>query len=255
VFDVLSSAGSPEAQASVRRLLDVPGAKKDPGLYSMLIQRFALVGSPTPESIAHLRDLERTSDGDLSRAALVSRSAALGKRLAAGDQDAELEARDLLARARGDLSNATAAGRDALVKAIGNMRHPDATTALEKHAKDIEPGVRASVATALGRSRSDQASKLLLQMMSDEDSFVARSAISAHLGRRLTAEELGAFADHVRFQPTNAQADAPLASAIVQHSTTDATKVRQGLDTLLARAPENSEHAGRLRAAIAGLGA
>lgn len=257
VFDVLTSAGSEQAQTAMRRLLETPGARASGPLHRMLVQRFALVGEPTPDSVRYLRELEArataSNDGALARAALVSRGSALRRRVALGDRDAQAEARELLSRARGDHASTSPEDRDALVKAIGNLRQPEATSVLSSYAKDENAGVRASVARALGSVKDAAASKLLFDMMRDGDPYVARSAIDAHLGRRLTSDELGALAAHVRSTATNAGADPSLAAAIVRHANTDVGAVKAILEALLARAPQDSEHAARLRAALEGL--
>lgn len=254
VFDVLTSAGSPEAQASLLRLLGTASATKDASLHRMLVQRLALVASPTKESIAYLEDLERTAkrsgDARLANAALVARGAAIGHRMARGDAEAKEEARALLARARGDLSGTSADDRATLIKAIGNLHHPDASEALAPHAKDANAEVRASVATALRKTKDERAARVLFDLMGDEDAYVARSAIDSHLGRRLDAKELDAFASHVRANGTSAESDMTLAGAILRHAETNKTAVRSVLETLLQRAQKDSEEAMRLRAAL-----
>lgn len=257
VFDILTSAGSPEAQAAMRRLLDSPTAKASAPLHRMLVQRLALLSEPTSESVGFLRDLERkastSGDSALANAALVSRGAALARRMAGGDAAAEAEAREMLSRARGDLSEMPAKDRSALIKAVGNLQHPDAADALAGHAKDADVEVRASVATALRHSSAPRASRVLFDMMSDADPYVAKSALDSHLGRRLDAKELDAFAAHVRASGTNAQTDNALGTAILQHASTNPAAVRSVLETLLGRVPEDSEEAAHLKAALADL--
>ncbi|MBX3216871.1 MAG: HEAT repeat domain-containing protein [Labilithrix sp.] len=257
VFDVLVSAGSKEAQAAMMRLLDSPPARHDPEAHRQLVQRFALVVRPTTDALAYIRELERkaSSSGDtaLSHAALVTRGAVLGQLRKTGDTTAEEEARALLDRARGDLSKSTPEDRVVLVMAVGNLEHPRASEALTNLSSDDKPEVRAGVAIALRHNDDRDAPKLLMKLMSDAEPFVARSAIESHLSRDLSPRELETLTDLVKSNGTNAGADLALGTAIGAHASKAPGAVREILETLIARAPDEGGHRGRLRATLEGL--
>jgi len=259
VFDVLSSAGSPEAQATMRKLLAANAAREDAGLHRMLVQRFALVERPTRESLDFIRELgrgaERRGDGDTARAALVTEGAIIGRRLVAHDEDAASDARALLARATTDLSSQSAQDRAALVKAIGNLHHPDAAEALAAHVHDGNAEVRASVASALRGMKGERSTRILFELAGDHNAHVARTAVTTHLSRPLDAAELSKLAEHVKSGGTSPDADTALAAAIAQHAATSQRDVRDVLQVLLARAPAGSEEAVRIQAILDGLAA
>lgn len=259
VFDVLSSAGSPEAQATMRKLLAAPAAREDAAAHRMLVQRFALVERPTRESLDFVRELgrdaERRGDGDTARAALVTEGAVIGRRLLAHEDDAAGDARALLARATKDLSSHSAQERAALVKALGNLHHPDAATALAAHVKDGNAEVRASVASALRGTKGERTTQILFELAGDRDAHVARTAVTTHLGRPLDAAELSKFAEHVKNGGTSTDADTALATAIAHHAATSPRDVRDVLQVLVARAPAGSEEAVRIQAILDGLAA
>ena len=250
VIDVLSSAGSPEAQAAMIRILETPAAKHDGALHRSLLQRFAFVRAPTPDALNYVRGLSRSNDATLAETALVTTGSVLGRLLEAGDHSVEAEARSLMARAKGDLSNESAEGRLAVIMAIGNLSHPDASAALAAQSANSDPSVRAAVATALRHGNDPGAPKLLAELMKDPDPYVARSALEAHLGHPLTSAQLTAFADLVKGGGTNAEADIALATSLMNHSSAAPDAVRSILETLVARAPEDSPELPRLRAAL-----
>src|SRR5690606_18846761 len=59
IFDVLAAAGTAEAQAVMRALLDSPAARVDEEALNHLVARFAFVDDPAPETVASLLALHR----------------------------------------------------------------------------------------------------------------------------------------------------------------------------------------------------
>ena len=71
MMGLLASAGSPAAQAGMRRGLDVPESRADLGVYGRMVQRLGFVAAPTRESLTYMIALHDSpavvADADLRR--------------------------------------------------------------------------------------------------------------------------------------------------------------------------------------------
>ena len=249
-MDLLTAAGSPTAQAAMRAALDSDAAKSDPASYRMLVQRFSLVRSPTAASLAYVDGLAASAaasgDASTARASTAALGAMSGAMLRDGDAAADPVAERLVAElGRGD----TPEDRAAIVTAVGNMQRPEDAPALVALAGDESALIRARVATALRSATDMDARGALLDLLGDDDSGVALAAAGSYVTAARAAADLEALAARIADGSTHSAANSALAAAL-GHRLGDGPAASDALRAILARAPEGSALAARVRAML-----
>ena len=184
VIDMLASGGTPEAQASMRRLLDDARLHAVPE-YGQWLQRFAFLARPETSSATFLLDVQSTAVDPVRRAALypmgmVARRIAASDPLAAGALRTRLH--DELAAADDDVELRVAA-----LAGLGNAADPADAELVLGCIDDAEPTVRGTVATALRDQLGEAATSRLVGLTADRDDFVANAALAALDHRRVGA--------------------------------------------------------------------
>jgi len=178
VMDVLSAAGSPEAQQAMRGALQTPEGR-DPSLRGALVQRFVFVSNPTPESaryVAGLYDAAR----DVGDTRVAFRAAAALGAIIEHMSGAEELAAELDQKLRDDLAERRSPQETvALVLALGNARQQDDLEAIGAFAADARPEVREQVAQSLRWFDDPMATRALLDLVRDPVPAVDRSAVRA----------------------------------------------------------------------------
>jgi len=178
VLDVLSAAGSDEAQAAMRAAIQAPAAR-NPALRGALVQRFVFVAEPTPESarfVISVYDGARAAgeDGVAFRAA-----AALGA-IVEHLSGADALAAEIDRRLRDDLAERRSPEESvALLLALSNARQEADLGAIESFAADDQPTVREQVARSLRRFDDPSAGTVLLDLVRDPSAAVVRASFRA----------------------------------------------------------------------------
>lgn len=174
LLDLLAAAGHHEAQEVLRELLESDEAKRDVQSAAML-QRAGMVTRPEPETVALVEGRLGTK-GDAGIAAAFTACAMAGKLEAGGDH---AQAARLSGHVRAELQRESDAERRVLLmRALGNSGLGDDRDAVLAQRSDVNPRVRAAVAMALRRDGSEEAARVLAQLVADGDSSVQRAALS-----------------------------------------------------------------------------
>ena len=185
VFDILASAGTPQAQRVMWELQERDDVRSNPD-FPNLVQRWAFVEHPTSESAAFLLELHRDAfdrDDDGTRTALLYPMGSMSRRIEVVDP---LASAALLETIRADIE--PEAHRDRLTAAIAGLgnagRSSDLSTLLAFTTRD-DAQFRVSAAEALRFQGEPEAEHRLLEMLGDENRFVAQQALAAlgHIDR------------------------------------------------------------------------
>jgi HEAT repeat protein len=211
VVDMLASAGTPQAQALLCKLLSDP-AVRESDEYAGWVQRFTFLWRPEATTVQFLLDEQQLARATSSRnrQALLYPIGTVAGRIAATDP---IAAASLRVRLRDEL--AAADDRHLRIAALAGLGNAAAAEDLElvlAHELDDDPGVRGTVASALRNQPDRRASAALFRLAGDADPFVASAAVIAldhgHTERdavRLAAVALaGGFAPEVAGRLTSA---------------------------------------------------
>ncbi len=195
VFDLLASAGTPQAQAVMATLLSRPEVQRDPG-FSHWVQAWSFVEAPEPASAALLLELDASGSDERSpnaAPALLYPMGTVAARLAERDPVlATLLVERVVERlhATEDRTMVTAA-----LAGLGNAGRTEDFATIVPYLQSPDAQVRATATIALRFSGADEAMNTMFDMLDDEDSFVAASALSALVdGREDTAAALSRVA-------------------------------------------------------------
>jgi hypothetical protein len=224
-LDVLSAAGSNEAQEAMRRALRSKTVNQSLALRGALVQRFVFVPHPNPESarfVADLYDQARAAgETDVSFAA----AATLGAIAEHMEGDDALAAQ-LDERLRHDLGERRSPEESvALLRALGNAKQDEDLPAILAFANDARPKVREQVARSLQHFDDPTASRPLLALAGDPAPAVERAALHSLREQTLTNEDWDALAHTIEAGQSSPYADGALVD-------------------LLERRPEAKAHAG-----------
>jgi hypothetical protein len=247
MMGLLASAGSPAAQAGMRRALDVPESRSDLGVYGRMIQRMGFVTSPTRDSLEYVVALYDSpaiaGDADHRRVTGLTLGAlsahCSGPMKALGDS---IHAR-LVAEAK---SATTTESKIALVAAVGNAARSSDVPMLRTVAKDQDHKVRESVARALRGVDSPETRVALREMITDPSADVARAAARSYDARPLDGSDMAELATIVTGGSVSAGADASMVSVVQDHMDANKEASEQILESVLARHPEG-KGAGQIR--------
>jgi hypothetical protein len=241
-IDLLASAGTPEAQAVLCRILAAESTRALPE-YALLIQRLSFLWRPMPATAKFLLDAHaRASDEGDTRARLAALypMGTVARRVAPVDPIAALAMRAVLGDEL-EAANEPAATVAALA-GIGNVGAPDDADEVLAYVDDDDAEVRAQAASSLRHSSSRATAAALFALLADDDGYVARAALAVldhdpqdpQRSRELAVIALGgAF---------NPQAAGKLASALGRRRADD-TWVRAALVAMRERAIAPDERA------------
>lgn len=176
VLDVLSSAGTPEAQAVMRDLLGDETVRGDAD-YDAFVQRFSFLRDPEPrtaEVLLHSYDDATSSGDDTLAAAIAYPLGAVSGRLRRDPVLAELlhsRLVDALATA------ATTELRDAAIAGLGNAARTGDLDLLASYLDDATPSTRMEAVAALRGLDDARARELVAGMLADPERVVASRAL------------------------------------------------------------------------------
>ncbi len=271
VLDVLASAGTPAAQASMVRALTRADVRGDRDA-SLLVGRLGLVEEPAPETLAFLEEQARAHDGasqSWTRGAMFALGGAVGSAARAADAAAEGER----GSRAGDDPSAAAAWRrghhvllDALasarseterslaLRALGNAGIADDDAVIAGAARTRDPRMRLAAALGLRKVDTPLARDALFDLAGDADADVQARALRSLAARPLSAgdiADLGALAAAGRIAPDASAAFIDLVAARLVAPTGDdddlAPAAEDALRALLAQRPVYPDIEARLR--------
>ena len=192
---LLVSAGSSEAQESLREVLGSDEARADPR-FGAMITSSSFLEKPEPQTVALLEELDRTGQGTERVAATYALGAQLGSVYRGGERERALLADQKLLEA---LRTGQEPGRRReLLTALGNA-------GLAENVKDIgalsnseEPSVRAAVANALRKTQTPEAESKLVGLTGDSNQHVQDAALVALQEYQLRPDLLTSLTAQVR---------------------------------------------------------
>ncbi|MBL9100864.1 MAG: hypothetical protein JNL82_07895 [Myxococcales bacterium] len=232
-FDVLSAAGTPEAQAVMCALLREASDAAWPER-ALLVQRFAFVHAPTAASGELMLELvaaaERSGDLLLRRAALFPLGTVAG-RVADGALAERLHA-TLVAHA----GHADADLRAAAVGGLGNARRADDLPRLLAALSDPHGGVRVEAAAGLRTRVTPAATEALLAALADDDPAVASRALVVLRKHHYQGSPDPALVERARLGRYNPRLARALASSLLGER--ERPDVRAALDAVAASADD-----------------
>lgn len=211
-FDVLSAAGTPEAQAVMCTLLAEAADAAWPGR-ALLVQRFAFVAAPTAATGEFLLGLVeaagRSGDLQLRQATLFPLGTVTGRVPDAGL--AERMHAALVAHAQHEDDDLRAAA----VGGLGNAARADDLPRLLAALGDRHGGVRVEAAAGLRTRITPAATDALLAALADEDPAVASRALIVLRKHHFQGQPDPALVERARLGRYNGRLDRAMASSLV----------------------------------------
>ena len=199
MLDILADVGHPEAQASLRRLLDV-GEIQEEANYPLLLQRLSFVAKPEPETIAWVEQRYRDSDAPDGRndhlASAYTLGSLAGRASEAGDAGEASRLNRLIRQGLAD----TDTPRDVAhyVTALGAAGLEDNIDVFEHHAGSPYATVRHAAAGAAAKLSSPEARALLVGLASDPSATVQGHALRLLQQKEVSATDLSSVAEAMR---------------------------------------------------------
>jgi hypothetical protein len=185
--DVLAAAGTPQAQASLVRLLE-QAAPAHVAKGAVLVS-LSLVREPTPRSVDTLKSL--VDDPELGGQAKLG----LGSYAAALSEIEPARARSVLTLLVGGLGRADGQARLDYLDALGNAGLPEAVSAVEKYLGSDENSVREHAVRALRRVPGEAAERHIVRMLGQDRSATVRTSAALAARDRGPAPVLTAALD------------------------------------------------------------
>jgi len=211
-FDMLSAAGTPEAQATMRELLSEPASQWWPERV-VLVQRFAFVSAPDDASgeflLAMLDVAEDAEDLELQRATMHPMGAVAGR----------LDNPWLAERLHHRLV-AAAAYEEPLLRAgaiagLGNAKRRDDVPRFLAAAVDVDANVRLEALSALRFWIAPDTTAALLDALADENPAVGSLALDVLRKRHFDGESDPRLAERARDGRYNPELDRAVASSLI----------------------------------------
>jgi hypothetical protein len=207
VLDLLASAGTPEAQGVMRRLLSLDVARRDGRSFAKFVQRLGFLERPDADTLAYLvgiYDETRDDAEEVHAACAYALGAAIGRAHLWGHVDV----RDAAGVLRRDLLAATSvASKTRLLTALGHAGIESDGPILLRLADDREPRVRAAAILALRKINTREVKSWLLGALGGRDAALADAALSALFDQLLSEDELARLAELVVTDRTSRQLD------------------------------------------------
>ena len=215
VMDLLASAGTPEAQSVLVRLLASERAKSDPR-YAHLVQRMGFVEAPTKESIGFVRTSYASATKQRKPNDRFAAAYALGSMADhAKDGDPKV-AKEIVDELTKDVGNAQPDELVYFLNALANADNAASVPTFASYAGHADPEVREAVASALDDPQTTGALAVLLDLAADPSRDVQRAALHSLRRYTLTAAaivRLTRIAAERRFAPANVRFVADLVKA------------------------------------------
>ena len=198
ILDLLASAGTPEAQVVMRRLLALGVARRNSRTFASFVQRLGFMERPDGATLRFLISVYAESKHEaheVRAACAYALGAGAGRAHVWGLTDAAMRASEVL---RHDLLRATSASEKcALVTALGNAALESDVPVILRFVEDPESRVRGAAALALKKMHTREARASLLSLLTSNDENVAESALSALFEQMLAHEEIVRLAELV----------------------------------------------------------
>lgn len=237
VLDVLSAAGSDEAQAAMRAAMQTAAAR-DPALRGALVQRFVFVSDPTPESARFVMGVYESAR-DAGQDGVEFRAAAALGAIVEHMSGADALAAEMDRRLRDDLAERRSPEESvALLLALGNARQEEDLSAIEAFAADEQPTVREQVARSLRRFDDPSASAALLELVRDPSPAVTRASFRALREQSLDDGDWEALARAVEQSDANARTYLALVDLLERRPDCEAVRAERMLHVVLERTPD-----------------
>ena len=194
LMDLLSGAGSAEAQEAMRQIAKGEAILLDYAGEVAMLQRFMFLKEPTPDTLAFLSEYYRTlqaagrSREEARRAVGFTLGGLAGMMKRAG---LESDAEALTADIRSELAGAERMSqKQALVAALGNAGLEADVDAIVEVAETGDSGCRFAAAIALRTVPNEKARRTLVELGQDENMQVLRKSIQVMEKLDLTKKEL-----------------------------------------------------------------
>jgi hypothetical protein len=248
VLDLLVGAAHATAQQLLCELLDAPVVESDPRA-ALLRQRLTFVRHPSSETLAFVTAKAATA-GSFRDPARMSLGAMAGS-LARTDRAEEAAAAagqlvDWHEKARDDDE------RDVIVRALGNAGLDGFDGPVLAAARDRDPRVRATAASALRKLRSPRAHEALVVLLRDRDATVSRRAVDSLGERPFSADVAAAVHAAVVDAALPDGSYQPLVNLLAKNARTDA-QARATLGAILAADVRDAQVKGRVRQILNGV--
>jgi hypothetical protein len=201
VLDLMARAGTPEAQATIRALLDLPSVRQA-NSFATFLQRLGFVERPDAATLAYLlsgyesvKYGQSTENNEVRMAALYALGSAVGRAHVWGLAADATRAMEVL---RADLRAArTSSERLALLTAMGNAGLESEVALILSHVGDPDEAVKVAAVLALRKLHSPRAKSWLIGAVGGSDEVIAESALSALFEQSLMHHELLRLAELV----------------------------------------------------------
>jgi hypothetical protein len=178
ILDLLSGVGHREAQVALRAALGSAEAQGDAPAFAELLQRFAFVQRPEPESIAFVQAL---LEADVARTAPPVRRAilfTLGSLAGNARREHPGAADALHGWLRASLRGAMiGSDREALLAALGNAGFVEDAPLVSAYAQDPDPHVRLQVSWSMRSMPREPAVETLLSLLTDREMMLQVEAL------------------------------------------------------------------------------
>ena len=248
ILDLLASAGSDEAQAALRKLLDSKAAGSDETERAILFNRVGLVSEANADTAEFVKQhFEALKEKPLSPMRVAS-AYALGS---VASQQRELgnkaQAEALNATLVDTLEEASAPEEKAvMLRAMGNAAMPENVDTLAEYTRHASSDVRAAAATALRDTHTETSMQALLELLKDPEWPVQQAALATLSGYTLPAAEAQQVEDLVVSGVVGSRND-PLLVTVLARNATPEHPLLASLGHVLARNQQNGQLAARIR--------
>lgn len=248
ILDLLASAGTPEAQIVMRRLLALGVARRDSRTFASFVQRLGFMERPDGATLRFLISVYAQSKHEVHEvraACAYALGAGAGRAHVWGLSDAAMRAAEVL---RFDLLHATSpTEKCALVTALGNAGLESDVGVILRFVEDEDGRVRGAAALALKKMHTPEARAALLALLVTNDENVAESALSALFEQSLVQEEIVRLAELVLAGRTPLALDSRILRLIVTQKLNvvgqiSADTVEDAIHLLLSRIEAKALH-------------
>jgi HEAT repeat protein len=249
ILDVLAATGGDEARSALLRVLDSSAARHDE-LRLTYLQRLVLVETPSAEMLRAVRDRHaqsvQSNDAEMAYAEAHVMGAMASKLAARGERAEAKATADVLGSALDGAK--TPAARAAYLSALGNAGDSAQTARIVKHARDEDPAVRRSVASALRKTDDPAARSTLMSLAADPSEDVQVAAVEALGHHPASASEQQELARLLEAPRLGGEAEARVVTLLLSQGP-PSSEVRGSLTQLLAHT-EDPRLAARVRLAL-----
>jgi len=249
VLDMLASVGHDEAQASLRKLVDMKAEGATEEDRAVLFNRVSLLSSAnreTAEFVAEKFDAHAGEDLTPMRvASTYALGAVVNRQAEAGDKAGALELNHKLEEALRGAKNSS--DKELALRAMGNAGLEENVDRLVEHTKSDDGAVRAAAADALRKNHTEDSVAALLELLKDPEWRVQQAALSSLTYYQLTVQESQRVEGYVVAGVVSPQNDPLLVNVLAKNATPE-HPFAAGFGLILERNRENGQLAARIRA-------